>query len=325
MPPIRVAVVGCGAWGRNVVRNFAELGALGAVCDHHAEITAELSARFGVPARTEAEILADSSIQAVAVVTQPSRHAEVAEAALAVGKHVFVEKPLAANLDEAKRLVRRAEQVRRVLMVGHVLRYHSAFAALLALVREGRLGAIRHIRSHRFAFGAVRREEDVLACLAPHDISMILALVGEDPAMVSARAVPVLGRPIADMAALDLRFPGGAVAEIAVSWLHPEKEQRLVVTGERGIAVFDDVRPWGAKLVFTPLRMSEDAASPIVARLAEEAVVIEPSEPLAAECRHFLACIADGRAPTTDGAEALRVMTVLERARDSLQSASPHP
>jgi UDP-2-acetamido-3-amino-2,3-dideoxy-glucuronate N-acetyltransferase len=321
MPPIRVAVVGCGAWGRNVVRNFAEFGALAAICDHHADVTADLSARFGVPILTETEILADSSISAVAVVTQPSHHAHIASAALAAGKHVFVEKPLAADLGEATALVRQAGQVRRVLMVGHILRYHPAFAALLALVRDGRLGAIRYIRSHRFAFGAVRREEDVLACLAPHDLSMVLALAGDEPATVSARAVRALGRPIADMASIELRFPCGAVSEIAVSWLHPEKEQRLAVIGERGMAVFDDLRPWPSKLVITPWSIDPTDPAGTLRRSEEEAVPVQPAEPLAAECRHFLDCIATGRAPTTDGAEALRVMAVLKRARDSLNHA----
>jgi UDP-2-acetamido-3-amino-2,3-dideoxy-glucuronate N-acetyltransferase len=200
-------------------------------------------------------------------------------------------------------------------MVGHLLRYHPAFLALQDLVAAGELGAIRHIRAHRFNFGAIRREEDAAACLAPHDISMVLALLRAEPDVVDARLAYPLGRPIADMATIALAFPGGVSADISVSWLHPEKEQRLVVTGERAIAVFDDLRPWESKLTLTRLRASPDGSGP-PRRMDMEPVPVTPAEPLALECRHFLEAIAGDRLPLTDGEEAMRVMTVLDRARD---------
>lgn len=313
MPPIRVAVVGCGAWGRNVVRNFAELGALGAICDHHAEVTADLSRRYDVPAREFDDILTDEAIDAVAVVTQPAHHAAIALASLKAGKHVFVEKPLAETLAQADSITAAAREARRILMVGHLLRYHPAFVALQRLVETGAIGSVRHIRAHRFNFGAIRREEDVLACLAPHDISMVLALLGADPDTVESRLAHPLGRPIADMASIALGFPDGVRADISVSWLHPEKEQRLVVTCETAIAVFDDLQPWDSKLTLTRLQRPQDGSGP-PQRMESEAVPLVPGEPLSIQCRCFLDAIANDRPPLTDGSEALRVMRVLESA-----------
>jgi len=201
---VRVAVIGCGAWGKNLVRNFAELGALEAIVDPHRETVEALVARHGGRALSFEEALASPTIRGVAIVTQPSRHHALARQALEAGKHVFVEKPIALDMAEARDLAALAARTGRTLMVGHILQYHPAFLTLKALVREGRLGRLRRIQANRLNLGAVRREEDVLWCLAPHDVSMILSLIGAAPSRVAATGGYHLRDDVADTATVQL-------------------------------------------------------------------------------------------------------------------------
>ena len=180
------------------------------------------------------------SIAAVAIAAPAAHHASLARAALEAGKHVFVEKPLALTLVEAERLCQLAEQRDRCLMVGHLLQYHPAFIALRDLVNRGELGRLQYLYSNRLNLGKVRREEDILWSFAPHDLSMILSLVGQEPTEVSASGAYFLHRTIADVTTTHLAFPGGEQAHVFVSWLHPFKEQKLVAVGDRAMAVFDD-------------------------------------------------------------------------------------
>jgi predicted dehydrogenase len=308
---ISVAVVGCGAWGRNLVRNFAELGVLGAVADRDEARGRAVAEAHGVRFLTLEAILAEPAIGAICIATQPSTHHAIGMAGLAAGKHLLVEKPLTLDREEAASLVAEAAARDRILMVGHILQYHPAFAALRDLVAQGALGRLRRIHSSRLNLGAIRAEEGALWCLAPHDVSMILALAGESPARVEGFAEHVLGRAPADTATLRLDFATGLSAMIQVSWLHPVKEHRLSVIGEEGMAVFDDTRPWGEKLVLYRHRVGPDLA---IARAEPEPVPVPEGEPLREECRAFLNAIETGTPPPTDGAEALRVMDVLARA-----------
>ena len=237
---VRVAVVGCGPWGQNHVRNYAEIGALSALVDPHEDRVAALAAEFGASPATLDAVLADPAIEAIACATPPSQHYALGKEALAAGKHVFLEKPLALKVEEAEELCTLAERLDRRLMVGHILQYHPAFLKLRDLVREGRLGRLQYIYSSRLNLGKIRREEDILWSLAPHDVSMILSLVGTEPVKVEAVGGYFLHRTIADVTTTHLTFPGGEQAHIFVSWLHPYKEQRLVVVGSDGMAVFDD-------------------------------------------------------------------------------------
>lgn len=313
----KVAVVGCGAWGANVTRCFAELGALAAVVDHHPERANALAERHGArPVPLEAA-LADPTIAGIAIATQPSTHAGIAAAALEAGKHLLVEKPLTLDRASSEALVRDAADRGRVLMVGHILRFHPAFAALLRLAADGALGRLRRIHASRLNLGAIRAEEEALWCLAPHDVSMILALAGEAPDSVTGFAERPLGRGPADTATIRLGFASGLSAMIQVSWLHPEKEHRLSVVGSEAMAVFDDTRPWAGKLTLYPHRITPELR---IERGTAEPVPVEPGEPLKEECRHFLHCIATGVQPLTDGAEALAVADVLVRAEAAIRN-----
>lgn len=321
----RVAVIGCGAWGRHLVRNFAELGALAAVSDPNEAAASCLAEQYGVPAQEFTAILADREVEAVAIAAPPMLHFSLARQALEAGKHVFVEKPLALVLDEARLLCTLAERLDRRLMVGHLLQYHPAFVELKRLVREGRLGRLQYLYSNRLNLGRIRREEDILWSFAPHDISMILSLVGADPEKVEAVGGCYLHNTIADVTTTHLTFPAGERAHVFVSWLHPYKEHKLVVVGSEAMAVFDDGEPWSRKLLLYPHKVAWRENMPVPVKGEAEAVPVPEQEPLSVECRHFLDCVETGASPRTDGREGLRVLAVLDRATRSLGSGPIRP
>ena len=315
---MRIAVVGCGYWGKNLVRNFHELGALAGVHDADPDTAMEFSGRYDVPAVEWRTILSDGDIGAVAIATPAGTHAVLASEALEAGKHVFVEKPLALTTEEAEDVAKTAKRAKQTLMIGHLLQYHSAFLKLKETIERGDLGKLQYIYSNRLNLGKVRREENILWSFAPHDISMILALVGAEPDWVSAVGATYLSAEIADVTTTHLSFPGGVRAHVFVSWLHPFKEQKLVVVGEKGMAVFNDGEPWSRKLLLYPHRIDWVDGAPQPSRAEAEAVPIEECEPLKMECRHFLECAANGVRPLTDGAEAIRVLRVLRAAEESM-------
>ena len=317
----KVAVVGVGMWGKNHARNYAEIGALAAIVDRDPEAAQRLAAAHGVPVASFDQVLADLAIAAVALALPPSQNLPLGRRALEAGKHLFVEKPLAMTSEEGAELCRLADALDRRLMVGHILQYHPAFLALLDLAKAGRLGRLQALRSTRLDLGRIRREEDALWALATHDVSMILALVGREPDSVRAFGGYHTHPEIADTTVVDLRFPDSVRAEIGVSWLHPVKEQRLVVVGSDAMAVFDDREPWATKLALYPHRVRTDGVVPTTERAEPEPVSLAPAEPLREECLHFLACVASGARPRTDGWEGLRVLSVLERASATLTGA----
>ncbi|HMO30657.1 Gfo/Idh/MocA family oxidoreductase [Enterovirga sp.] len=314
----KVAVVGVGIWGRNHARNHAEIGSLAAVVDKDPEVAARIAGQHGVPVRSFEDVLADPAIEGVAFALPPSQNLPLGRQALEAGKHLFVEKPLALNSRQGEELVALADKAERRLMIGHILHYHPAFVALADLVREGRLGRILSCVSHRMDLGRIRREEDALHALGTHDVSMILRLMGEAPCSVSATGGWHTHPTIADTTHVAMDFPDGRAAEIRVSWLHPFKEQRLVVIGEEAMAVFDDLQPWETKLVLYRHRFGERDGQPFQEKGEPEPVAVEPGEPLKRECLHFLSCIRSGETPLTDGREGLRVLRVLEEASASL-------
>jgi len=320
----RVAVVGCGQWGRNLVRTFAQLGALAAIVDPDPETAARVAAEHGVPALTLDEVLGDATIDAVVVASPARDHADLALRALEAGKHVFVEKPLALDLDDARRVVARADELDLTLMVGHLLQYHPAFLALRRLVADGALGELRYLYSNRLNLGRFRREENILWSFAPHDLSMLLALVGEGPDRVSAVGSTFLSEHVPDVTTTHMSFPSGPRAHVFVSWLHPFKEQRLVVVGADAMAVFDDLAPWESKLTIFEHGVTWDGLTPVPVRAEATAIPLEESEPLRLECEHFLECVASGDTPRTDGHEGVRVLEVLAAAQESLTGDGAH-
>jgi UDP-2-acetamido-3-amino-2,3-dideoxy-glucuronate N-acetyltransferase len=322
--PARVAAIGCGYWGKNLVRNFAELRSLVAICDPDRGSARQLADRYQAPVAEFDAVLRDDQITGVAIAAPAALHAELAHRALEAGKHVFVEKPLALTVGEAEALCALAERRDRRLMVGHLMQYHPGFIKLRELVREGALGRLEYISSTRLNLGKVRREEDILWSFAPHDLSMILSLVGQEPTEVTAQGGFYLHKMIADVTTTHLNFRAGEQAHVHVSWLHPFKEQKLVVIGDGAMAVFDDGQPWQEKLMLYPHRIEWRETIPVPMRAEANPVKLEEGEPLKLECQHFLDCIVTGARPRTDGEEGLRVLRVLTRASAALK-ATPGP
>jgi predicted dehydrogenase len=310
----RVAVVGGGLWGRNHVRNYAQLGALAAVVDADRAVSAGLVAQHGGRAMSFDEALADASIDAMVFALPPSQNYPLGCRALEAGKHLFVEKPMTMTIPEGEALCQLADRLDRRLMVGHILQYHPAYIELRRLAGAGQFGRLLSIVSTRLDIGRIRREEDALWALAPHDVSMILGLVGEEPARVSGQGGTYTHPTIADVTDVHLAFPGGTEAWIRSSWLHPFKEQKLAVIGDGGMAVFDDREPWERKLVLYPHRIADRNGVPFAERAEPEPVPLSPGEPLREECQHFLDSIRTGTRPVSDGWEGLGVLRVLDRA-----------
>lgn len=313
-----VAVVGCGYWGRNLVRNFGQLGALRAVCDANAETLARLPLEPGVRRTPHLdEILADPGIDAVVLATPAALHAEQARLAIEHGKHLFVEKPLALRYVDGVEIVRRAEARGCVLMVGHILEYHPAVALLKRLVHSGELGRIWYVYSNRLNLGKVRQEENILWSFAPHDLSVITSLIDAEPVSVSAIGSHYLQDGIADVTVTNLAFANGVNAHIFVSWLHPYKEQRLVIIGDRKMAVLDDTVREGKVRIYDKGIDWKDGV-PVPRRTSETTLFPEETEPLRIECSHFLECVREKRRPLTDSVNALTVLRLLEASQLSL-------
>jgi UDP-2-acetamido-3-amino-2,3-dideoxy-glucuronate N-acetyltransferase len=315
----KIACLGAGYWGTNLIRNLEKLGVLSWVCEADPERRHLLGATYPGAHITEniEEVLGDPAVTGVAIATPAETHGEMVQRALMANKNVFVEKPLCLSLSEGERLVRLAHNRDCILMVGHLLWYHPAILKLKELVNEGELGRIRYIYSNRLNLGRIRREENILWSFAPHDISVILGLVGEMPNTVEAQGGNYLHDEIADVTVSLLTFPSGVKAHIFVSWLHPFKEQKLIVIGDRKMAVFDDLES-EHKLLLYPHTIEWKNHIPVVNRAEAHAVNFALDEPLEAECRHFLECIRMRSIPRTDGREGLRVLRVLQECQNAL-------
>ena len=320
----RIAMVGSGYWGKNLVRNFHALGALTALCESDRSARDAMAAQYSVALATGdyRDVLQAADVDAVAIATPAATHGDLVRRALMAGKDVYVEKPLCLAESEAADLVRLARDRGRILMVGHLLWYHPAVLELKRLISSGELGRVQYIYSNRLNMGKLRREENVLWSFAPHDVSIVLGLLGEEPESVQASGGNYLHDQIADTTVSLLNFASGKRAHIFVSWLHPYKEQRLVVVGERKMVVFDDTAPWPEKLALYAHSVGWDGAVPVAQKADVEFVPLTQAEPLRAECEHFIDCIRSRETPRTDGAEGLRVLSVLNACQQALETGA---
>lgn len=316
----QIAVVGCGRWGQNLVRNFHELGVLTHVCDtDKPQLDLICKSLNNVNAVNDFDqIVQADEITGVVIATKAEQHASMAEVALRAGKDVFVEKPLALRYQDGERLVQIAAGLDRVLMVGHLLEYHPAILKLHELIKSGELGKLQYIYSNRLNLGRVRSEENILWSFAPHDIAVLLRLIGEPPLEVTATGGAYLQPNIADVTVTNLLFDHGVRAHIFVSWLHPYKEHRLVVIGSKQMAVFNDTRE-NEKLKLYDQGISIVDGVPITRSNQSRVIDFDETEPLKLECQHFLDCIKNRTSPKTDGVSGLAVLHVLQAAQRSLQ------
>ena len=317
---MKIGLIGAGAWGQNHLRVWKRLGVLAVVCeaddtrrsrfqDEHPDI------RFTPLLR---DLTGDPAIRGIIIATPAETHFRLGKECLLAGKDVFIEKPLALTIADGEELVNLAREHQRILMVGHILQYHPALLKLKDMVQSGELGKINYVYSNRLNFGRIRTEENILWSFAPHDISVMLMLLNEMPVQVASQGGNYLHRSIADVTVSNFQFASGANAHIFVSWLHPFKEQKLVVVGERQMAVFDDMVS-SNKLTLYPHRIQWVNRMPVPEKAEGVPVDFEKREPLEEECRHFLECIETRNAPRTDGEEGLRVLRLLNACQESLE------
>lgn len=329
---IRVAVVGCGYWGPQHIRNFTATGRARVVlaADLSTERLAHIRSRFP-DLRTTCDVRAigDDGIDAVVVATPAGTHYEVARTALLSGKHVLVEKPLTTRSDHARELVRLAEGSGRVLLAGHTFMYHPTVRALAELIRSGELGDVLYLNSTRVNLGLHRKDVDVLWDLGAHDISILRYLLGADPVVGAVYGASFHNLGMAEVAFAELRYPGGVLANVHVSWLDPVKIRRLTVAGSRRMAVWDDVEPRDKlrihdKGVDRAPYYDDFGQWQVAYRYGDTHVPAIPwVEPLRAEAEHFLDCIEGGVSPLTSGEEGLAVVETLEACSAALRLGPP--
>ena len=309
---LRIGVIGCGQWGRNHVRTLSGLGALAAVSDGDEDRARLLAERHGVPAMTLDEAVASPRLDALVLALPAALHGPVARRAFAAGKDVLVEKPIALDVVDAEKTAAAAAGAGRLLMVGHVLRYHPVFVALAALVGEGRIGTVRHIVSVRQGLGRFPGM-DAVWDLAPHDISLVLHIARRAPHSVEAVRRTLLS-DAADSADIALGFPGGVSAEIHVSRVSPYRDRRFSVIGTAGMITFDDLAPDERKLAVYDHRVWRDGEAFAFRSAEPEYVATEAGQPLERELRHFIGCIETRSPPATGAAEAVETVRILALA-----------
>ncbi len=316
-----IAVIGSGYWGKNLIRNFSDLGALHTICDSNADTLGDFSRQYPKAQVSSAyiDVLNTPEITAVVLATPAETHFSLAKEALLAQKDVFVEKPLALKVDEGKELVRIAKENNQILMVGHLLHYHPAIIKIKELFQAGELGRIQYVYSNRLNLGKVRREENILWSFAPHDISVMVSICEELPQEVACFGGNYLHQQIADVTMCNLSFPSGIKGHIFVSWLHPVKEQRFVVVGSDKMVVFNDTDPTH-KLLLYPHEIKWKGIVPLLDKKEAVPITIDTSEPLKKECTHFLDCIQDRNTPLTSGDEGLSVLRVLDAFQRSLEN-----
>jgi predicted dehydrogenase len=322
---VTIGQVGLGHWGPNVLRNFVKLpdSRVKVCCDLDEQALAKIRASYPEVQTTDdySRLLDDPELDAIVVTASATAHYRLAKAALERSKHVFVEKPLALDVAEAQELVALAGERDRRLMVGHLLLYHPAVRQLKTYIEQGELGDLRYIYSQRLNLGQVRRDENAMWSLAPHDISVALFLLGQEPVAVSAQGRDFLRTGIHDLVFVTIHFGNGSLAHCHVSWLDPHKVRRFTVVGSQKMAVFDDMAPREKLRIFDQGVDFPDVTYNDLHTLRFGDIFIpriDMREPLALECQHFLTCIREGQAPLTDGQNGLAVLRVLAAAQRSL-------
>jgi len=328
MPPLRIGLIGFGYWGPNLARNFHAIPGcdLAAICDANPERLAKARALYqGAQFVQDVETLLTSDIDAVAIATPARSHYPLTKAALHAGKHVFVEKPLAMTVVEARELVDLAAAAGRTLLVGHVFEYNPAVRHIKTLLDEGAIGRPYYLYSTRVNLGRVQSDINVLWSIAPHDISITLYLFGQMPVSVSARGARYVNGEVEDVIFLTLDFPDGLLAHVHASWLDPSKVRRMTLVGSEKMIIYDDIAAEGKVKVYDKgvIRLTDPQYGEYQYRLHSGDIAIPKLpllEPLRVECEDFVAAIQSGAPPQADGYSGLRVVQVLEAAQRSLHA-----
>ena len=325
---LQLAAVGLGGWGKNIFRTCRAVknANLTAFCDARDDVLKSFAAQCPTAQAVSnyADLLQMESVDAVLLATPAPMHCEMGMAALRAGKHVYIEKPMTLAVEDAEALVAEAARVKRILMVGHLLEYHSAIQQLKEMIDSGELGEILYVYSKRLNLGIVRRDENALWSLAPHDISSICYLLGVEPEQVVATGQAMLQPDIEDVVFVYLQFPGRLMAHIHVSWLDPHKERSLVVVGSQKMAVLDDMHPSEKIRVYDKSATVDWSEANVIEAISVrhgeiKIPIVSSAEPLKVEIQHFVDCVRSGAVPRSDGHDGLRVVRVLEGATRSLK------
>jgi hypothetical protein len=310
-----IVLVGCGDWGKNIAKTLVHLNALKGIVDPHpTEQVVALTKELNVPLLDFNECLKDSYLSGMVMATPTPTHFNLAFKALTAGKHVLVEKPLATEKKQVQNLIKLAQKKNRVLMVGHLLLYHPAFQKILEWVESGKLGKILEIQTYRKNLGKIHLHESVAWDLGPHDLSMVFALIQGKPLKKFSAQGHAYASSHDDISTLSLEFEEGLFAQINLSRLHPWKEQKLIVVGTQGMAVFDDTKPWDQKAVFYKNYTTLEKEKVILHKdQTGETANLSPAEPLRLELEHFIQCIERSQIPLTSGESTLEIVSLLSR------------
>ncbi|MBT3344506.1 MAG: Gfo/Idh/MocA family oxidoreductase [Gemmatimonadetes bacterium] len=333
MSVLNLACVGAGNWGRNLVRTFNSLPDvhLKMICDASEPVRKGMAAQYP-DAQVVADyddVLANSQITAVVLAVPAIDHFETARRALEAGKHVYVEKPISLSYSHACELTELAEGKGLTLMVGHLMEYHPGLGLLKQIVDDGELGDILYLYAERVNLGVVRKDENALWSLAPHDISMILHLLESEPETVSARGSCYLQTGVEDVVFVNMRFADGRMAQIQVSWLDPHKARKLTVVGTKKMVVFDDMESSEKVRIYDKAAEKDSKSGALYESYGESITLrfgdvviphINSAEPLKLEAQHFVECVGSGQTPRSDGRDGMRVVRVLEAAQTSLEA-----
>ncbi|MDC1375523.1 Gfo/Idh/MocA family oxidoreductase [bacterium] len=305
----KIALIGCGNWGKNIARNLHQMNALYCVYDPHSNIAKQVTKDLKLPNYSLKEIFSDENINAVVVASSAETHVDIAKEALLNNKDVLIEKPFCLSISDAKIISNLALEKNKILMVGHLLNYHNAFTKMKDLINEGKIGSVKNIRAHRLALGAVRASESVVYDLAAHDISMVLSIIRDLPNNLEVQSIHHNSNLGPDAISVKLSFNDGITAFINCDWMCPYKEHRFSVIGTNGSLIFDDTRDWPNKLIFNPSVINQDNS---IDYYPLEKVYVEENEPLKNELQEFINSIQTKKNPLTDHQEALKVQIVLE-------------
>jgi predicted dehydrogenase len=326
---LNIAVIGCGYWGPNLIRNFKSLSGscVKLICDRDQERLAHMKQLYpDIQTTTDfGSVVKNTEIDAVAIATPVRSHFEFAKQSLLAGKHILIEKPMAASVAQCYELIELAERQKLIIMVGHTFIYSSAVRKVKEILNSGRLGKIFYISSQRLNLGLFQKDVNVTWDLAPHDISIILYLLEQNPVAVNCRGKAHLAKGIEDIATIALEFPDNGFAIIHNSWLDPNKVRKMTIVGSKGMIIYDDVEPL-EKIKIYDKRVE---LPPYYDTFAEfqysyhygdmSAPYIKQMEPLRAQCQHFLDCIKTETKPESSGLEGLKVVQILELASESLK------
>ena len=315
---IKIALLGCGNWGKNIARNLSDMGYLSCVYDQNKNISEQFNQKYGLPNISFDEILQNKEIDGVVIASSAITHKELAAKSLLNDKDVLIEKPFCLSLSDAKHLSKLSTKRKRVLMAGHLLNYHNAFIKMKKIINDNVIGDVINIRAHRLALGSIRSCESVTYDLAAHDISMVLSITQSMPNEIQVQSIHHNNNEGPDAISVKLSFANKVTALINCDWMCPYKEHKFSVIGKTGGLIFSDTEDWPYKLVYNPSYINADNT---ITSISVKKISVVPNEPLKSELEEFINCINSRQSPLTDHKEAINVQTVMEMIEEKLKTS----